>query len=93
MRPPPGEPGAVCSLPALLTPAPEAGAHYPTSKLLLSSKQFTQLHAKQLAWAIARSQMLGGDEAPDLVQGEGAGNRERMGAEEKGESSVCRDCH
>lgn len=81
MRPPLGKPGVVCSLSAPLIPALEAGAHHPTYKPLLSSKQVIQLHAKELAWETARSQMLGRDEDWDPVQGQETGNLDLTGAE------------
>lgn len=81
MRPPLGNPGVVCSLSAPLIPALEAGAHHPTYKPLLSSKQVTQLHAEELAWETARSQMLEGDEDWNPVQGQGTGNLDLTGAE------------
>lgn len=83
MRPPLGEPGAVCSFPTPLTPALEAGAHHRTSKPLLSSKQVTQLHAKKLSWGTTRSQMLGGKR----IEIKEAGNPDLMGA--GGRGSLC----
>lgn len=65
MHPPPGEPGAVCSRRSPFTTAGQVGARHPTSKPLLSSKQFAQFHAEGLAWTAALSQMLGGAEAWD----------------------------
>lgn len=48
-EPSPGRAGAVCLLPAALTPAQEAWAPHNTSRVLLPSKEFAQLRAKELA--------------------------------------------
>lgn len=68
-RPRPGEAGAVCSLSASFTSTLEARRITPTSKPLLSGKQFTQLHAEELAGGVGACvlAMLGADEARDPV--------------------------
>lgn len=87
----PGRTRAVCSLLAPLTAAQEAATHHPTPRPLLSSEQFAQLHARELAWGTAHSQMLGGDEARHPVQGQRRETRKEWGWKEGWLSGIASD--
>lgn len=80
----------------LPSPQPSGRGTRPHLKPLLSSKQFAQFQAEELAWRAARRQILEWVEAWDPAWGFGAGNPERMGwrgVEGRREVSVCRGCH